>query len=164
MENKISFGGVYRITHLNKNGEILSVDEIKNIVPNEGLTYINNVVFGGLSASSLYIGLYSNNYTPVATDVMSSFLTSASEFVGYSEAARPQYVSSVSGVSVNNTANKAVFTANASGTVRGAFISTSSIKNGVVGILISASLFTNAKSLTAGDTLTVEYLFTGSST
>ncbi len=164
MESKIKFGGIYRITHANKDGEIISVDEFKNIVPTEGLGYINNVVFGGAAASSLYIGLYSNNYTPVSTDVMGTFLTSASEFTTYSEIARVQYNPVVAGASVSNTASKAVFTASASGTVRGAFMSTSSVKNATAGSLISASLFSSAKSLTAGDTLTVEYVFAGSST
>jgi len=163
MESKIKFGGIYRITHANKDGEIISVDEFKNIVPTEGLGYINNVVFGGAAASSLFIGLYSNNYTPVATDVMGTFLTSASEFTDYS-GSRVQYNPVVAGASVSNTASKAVFTASGNGTVRGAFMSTSSVKNATAGSLISASLFSSAKSLTAGDTLTVEYVFAGSST
>lgn len=162
MEN-LKFGGVYKVTHKNSQGEIISVDEVHNIVPDEGLAYFNSVIFGGSAASSYYLGIYANNYTPVSTDLMSTFLTSASEVVGYSEAARPSYTPVVSGVSVSNTASKAVFTANASATARGAFISTSAVKNGVAGSLITAALFTAPKILSVGDTLTVEYLFTGSS-
>lgn len=164
MENNLNFGGIYRITHTNSNGEIISVDEVKNIVPNQGLQFFNNVIFGGQSSSAFYIGLYTNNYTPVASDTMSSFITSASEIIGYNEVTRPVYTAVINTVNVSNTASKATFSVNATATARGAFLSTSSIKNGVAGSLISASLFSSAKALTAGDTLTVEYIFTGSST
>ncbi len=163
MKSSLQFGGTFVATHRNANGEIVSVEEKHNLCPTEGLTYFNNVLFGGAASSSLYVGLYGNNYTPVATDVMSTFIASASEITAYSEVSRPTYVSVVNGVNVSNTASKVVFTFSSAATVRGCMLSTSSVKNGVTGSLVSASLFTSAKPMDIGDTLTVEYLFSSTS-
>lgn len=161
--NKVKFGGVYIITHKNKDGQLISKEEIHNLVPNEGLEYFNTVLFGGAAASSYYVGLYSNNYSVLATDTISTFITNASEVTVYDELTRPQFVPTVSGVEVFNSANKAVFTINDISTARGVFIATSGVKGGTAGKLISASLFASPRSLVAGDTLSVEYLFGGSS-
>ncbi len=159
----VKFGGVYKITHLNSKGEVISFDEVHNLVPNEGLTYFNGVIFGGAAASSHFVGLYANNYAVIPTDTMATFLASASEVTAYDESARQLYNATVDGNEVQNSASKAVFTINADVTARGAFISTSSVKGGTVGTLVTAALFTSPKVLTAGDTLTIEYLFVGSS-
>lgn len=161
--NNVKFGGVYKITHKNKDGQLISHEEIHNLVPNEGLQYFNNVLFGGLAASQYYVGLYANNYQVLAGDTMVSFSTNASEIIAFDETARPQFVPTVDIVEVFNTPNKAVFTINGSTTARGVFIATSAVKGGNTGVLVSASLFASPRTLVAGDTLTIEYLFGGSS-
>ncbi len=161
--NKVKFGGVYKVTHKNKDGQLVSYEEIHNLVPNEGLEYFNSVLFGGVAASQYYVGLYANNYQVLATDTMVTFATSASEITAYDETSRPQFVPEVDLVEVFNTANKAVFTINGSTTARGVFIATTSIKGGNTGKLVSASLFASPRTLASGDTLTIEYLFGGSS-
>lgn len=157
------FGGKYTVTHANVDGEILSVETVQNICPNEGLTYFNNVLFAGLASSSYYVGLYVNNYTPLDTDVMATFLTTVSEFTTYDETARQLYVPVVSTVNTSNVASKAVFTINATGIVRGVFLSTTSVKGSTAGSLISAKLLAAAKNVAAGDTLSIQYDFTSSS-
>ena len=163
ISSAVEKGGIYVVTHRNALGEVVSVDEIHNLVPTEGLRYMNKVLFEKLAASDFYMGLYANNYSPQATDTMATLNSVASEVTAYNEVSRPIYNGVVADGNVSNTASKALFTANGTVTARGAFLSTSSVKGGTAGSLGSLALFSNPKSLTTGDTLTVEYIFASTS-
>ena len=81
------------------------------------------------------------------------------EVTAYDESARPQVTwGSVSGGSVDNSANKATFTINADNTtIGGLFLSTNSTKGGTTGLLYGGGAFTGGdKTLSNGDTLSAQ--------
>lgn len=160
---KVQHGGIFKATHRNAKGQLVSREDKHNLVTDSGLALLNGAFFGSVEKPSLYLGLYANNYNVTETDTIVPFLTAASEIITYDEASRRPYIAVVNGKQTSNTASKAVFTANANFTARGVFIGTSSVKNGNSGDLFAAALFANAKQMSVGDTLTLEYIFVSSS-
>lgn len=155
---EIQAGGRFKVTHI-RNGEVLSVDENHNIVVNEGLNLLLSRALGSAAQGPLYIGLFSGNYTPVATDTGATFPVSATEYVGYSETSRQLFNVVISGTGANNTASKSTFTIATGATTYGCFIHSNSAKNSVIGSMFSANLFNSPKVLAAGDQITIEYIF-----
>ena len=128
------------------------------MIPTEGLNYKNDVVYGVEAQTPVYIGLFSENYTPVLTDTGATFPTAATETSAYDEATRQlfQANASVAGVT-DNAGHVATFSMNAEVTVYGAFLVTTSGKGNTAGKLLSAVKFTTPKTLFAGDVLEVPY-------
>ena len=152
--------GKYKIQCHDIDGMLKWEEEIDNIVPNEGLNAFLKVFFSKLSViPSFYIGLFSGNYTPVATDTAATFPSNATEFGSYTEGVRQGFVipSTISGTSLDNSASPAVFTASAGGTIYGAFLTTSSAINATTGLLISGVKFSSSKTMSTGDKLSVSY-------
>jgi hypothetical protein len=159
-QTNFALQGTYIFKCEDANGKLKWIEEAHNIIPNEGLNAFLQVFFGKMSViPNFYIGIYSGNYTPQATDTMATFPTNANEFSSFSETTRQQFVipASISGTSVDNSASPAVFTATAAGTIYGGFLSTSSATNATTGILLSAMKFSSSKTLAIGDKLSVSY-------
>ena len=73
---QLEIGGRFEVQHL-RNGEVIDEFDVHNLVVNEGLDYLLDVMFHGVSpAGTWYIGLFEGNYTPVAT-VTAATITSA---------------------------------------------------------------------------------------
>lgn len=161
-ESNLKFKGVYTVTHI-RNGEIIDQTTEENVVTSEGRNHLLQSYFTGGTAGTKYVGLFTGNITPTENDVMATFLTNAVEFTGYTEANREQFVGTVTGSGVSNTTNKAEFTINATGTIRGVFISTNNIKAGTSGILFSAKRFDTDRAVNSGDVLQIEWNLTTTS-
>jgi hypothetical protein len=153
-----------------KDGRIKFVDEGKNLIVNTGLNYILN---NDLAAASNFIGLLGAG-TPAAGWTMtqaggSTGAPSDSDgdreiHAEYDESTRPAWtVVDSTAQSVTNTASPAVFTFNASISVTGAFLASVATKNNQTGVLIGAKLFSSAKAMDSGETLTVTYAISLSS-
>ena len=108
----------------------------------------------------MYGVLTQNNYTPLATDTMASFLSSAVEFTGYSETTRPQFIGVTTGANTTNAASKMEYTINANGTIRGVALSTSGVKGGTGGTGFSFLLLSTPRTVSIGDTIALQYDFT----
>lgn len=170
---KVYIGGVFK-SWITRDGEIVSdIAEDHNLVVDEGLNYILNSAFNGLTAQTTqYIGIYGNNYTPLAGSINSS-ATASNNFVdaskageittAYNESVRPTWVDATSTAkSLTNSASPAVFTANTNVTVYGAFLVQGTGANtkgsyGTAQTLIAASLFSSARALVSTDILNVTY-------
>lgn len=161
MENtNFALQGTYIFKCEDANGNLKWIEEVHNIIPNEGLNAFLQVFFGKMSViPNFYIGIFTGSYTPQATDTMATFPTNASEFGNYTEGTRQHFVipASISGTSVDNSASPAVFTASSAGTITGGFLATSSAINATTGILCSAMKFNASKTLGIGDKLSVSY-------
>lgn len=157
-------GGRFQIDHL-RNGEIISSEECKNLVTNEGLDHILNTVFhGSAQITTWYLALFEGNYTPVATLTAATFTAAATENTTYDETVRQDYVEAASaGQSITNSANKATFTMNATKTIYGAGLVSASAKSATTGTLMSAARFGAAKAVVAADQLLLTYTFAASS-
>jgi len=132
-------------------------ERLHNLMPVEGLNHMLSVTFaGGSQVATWYVGIFEGNYTPLSTDTMATFPGSATESTAYSESTREAFVESTpASGSTSNSANKAEFTMNASKSIYGAFISSSSVKGGVSGVLASAAKFSAKKDVDSGDILRV---------
>jgi len=160
MYSKAQIGFKYHFEAFSKDGELLWEDTALNLIPDQGRDYIlNAAMLAGSQFSSWYIGLYSGNYTPQPGDTMATIVGAATEITtGYSEASRQLIVPDAldSGVYVN-AGSKAEFTFVSAEPVivRGGFISSSGVKGGTSGILLSAVLSSSPKSVEAGEILRI---------
>lgn len=132
-------------------------ERIHNLMPVEGLTHMLSVTFaGGSQVATWYLGLFEGNYTPLSTDTMATFPASATESTAYDESVRQTFTESTPAAgATSNSSSKAEFTMSATKTIYGAFISSSSVKGGVSGVLASAAKFSSAKTVDDGDILRV---------
>lgn len=136
---------------------VLSVEDVHNIIPTEGIDYILGASLKGVSqVSSWFIALFEGNYTPVAGITAATFPAGATECTAYTEANRVPWVGgSVSGGSVSNSASKAAFSMNATKTVYGIAQTSLAAKGGTTGVLVSVARFAAAKAVVADDILNV---------
>ena len=143
----------YRFT-----GEVKSFDEVHNLIPTEGLIEFLKLINGQSTATSKYIGLGTATYTPVATETGATVSGNTSEWVGYTESTRPQWViPSITTNTVDNSASLAVFTSNSTATVKNVFLITDSTKGGTAGKLFSILTLPTARPLTPTDVIRIQF-------
>lgn len=144
-------------------GKVKWVEDIHNIVVNAGLNDLLDKYFKGSTyTAAFYVGLKDTG-TPAAGDTMSSHASWAT-ITPYSDATDPALtLGTVSGQSVDNSANKAQFNINATDTVYGAFVKTDNTKGGTAGTLYGVADFSGARSVENGDTLNVTVTLTAAS-
>jgi hypothetical protein len=157
--------GVYTIKCLDAQGNLKWEAKSKNLVVNAGLQDMNAKYFTGSAyTAAWYIGLYGAgaSNTPAASDTMSSH-AGWTEIVPYSNATRPVCTfgtpTTANPSVATNSASPASFSINATATVGGAFLTSSSTKSGTTGTLFSAADFGSPgdRSVANGDLLNVSY-------
>ena len=158
---KAGMDGVYHLEH-RRNGEIIFKESIENLVVDEGLTHMLDVLFkAGTQISAWYLGIFEANYTPASDDTAANIAARCTESTAYVEAARQTFTSgAISSNSVDNTAARATFTINATKTMYGVFLVSTSAKSGTLGTLLSVASFTTARPVISGDELLVTYTMT----
>ena len=161
--DKLKLGGVFYVTCYDKYGNIRWKDKTKNLVVNVGLDHILDCIFslGGVTAfANYYIGLTTTAPTFVVGDTLTEAV--AIEVTDYVEGARQEYTEVRANQTVSNSAAKAIFSINATATVGGSFITSAS--TGSSGLLLAGAAFANGdKPVTDGDTIEVQYDFSGAS-
>lgn len=155
-------GFIYQVTVRRRNGDVEVDPPVHNLIPTAGLNHIlSTVLDGGTQVGTWYVGLFSNNYTPIAGDTASSFPGNAGESTAYDESARVEYVpGSIASGAVNNNSSPAEFTMSGTATIYGGFIASASAKSSTSGTLLSAAKFSSPKSLADGDVLSIKAGFT----
>ena len=164
--------GRFKVQCFDKDGKLKWEDENHNLVVNTGLQYMaGSALTSTTQITAWYIGLYgaSASNDPAATDTMASH-AGWTEIAPYSNATRPQcnfaaatLPTGTSNPSIaTNSASVASFNINATATVGGAFLASSSAKTPNAGFdtgtLFSAADFTGGdRSVASGDTLNVTY-------
>lgn len=164
MDNELMVGGRFVIEHI-RDGAVIDVIEVDNLVVNEGLDHLLNTVFhGGSQIGTWYLGLFEGNYTPIATVTAATIAAAATESTAYTESQRQEYnEAAASAQSITNSANKATFTMNATKTIYGAFLVSNATKGATSGVLFSAARFSAAKQVVTDDQLLLTYTFNASS-
>ncbi len=141
--------------------ELIDEWDFENTVVNEGLIAMLNVLFTGQSSiSNWYLGVFQNNYTPVATDTASSIVGNAGEFTGYTGGARPTFSPAAATQptpTVSNSATQAIFTFSGTATLTGAFLISSATPGSNTGTLYSAAQFASSKQVGNTDQLLLTY-------
>lgn len=163
-DQDIKFGGRFAYEHF-RGGQLIDAWEDPNIVVDEGLNHLLDVAFhGSTQVGTWYIGLFEGNYTPLSTVTAATIAAASTECTAYDETTRVAYNEAAAASKVTtNSANKATFTFNASKTIYGGFLVSTSTKSGTSGTLMSASRFGSAKTVESADQLLVTYTFTASS-
>ncbi len=167
---RLLMGTVYHLEAWRRD-ELLWVRDIPNLVTLEGLNLVlQQFLKGSAYTAAFYVGIVdTSGFTAFAnTDTAAQIggTNAWTEITAYSQTTRPALVlGSVSGQSVDSLASPAMFTMNATKTIKGAFIATSSVKAGTGGTIYSEAAFTggNEGPLNAGDSLKVSGTFTAAS-
>lgn len=157
MKSKLSAGFDYLVEVIGKDGKVRDTEHVHNLMPTEGLNYVLGAALkGAAQITAFYVGLYEGNYTPVAGDTAAAFSVSATESTAYAEATRVALtLGSVVSGAADNSAARAEFTADATKTFYGGFISSSNAKGSSSGVLVSAVRFASPKVLASGEILRV---------
>jgi hypothetical protein len=162
------FGGRFHITCRDKYGNIKWTEIARNLVVNEGLNALLNIMFhASTQITTWYVAIFESDTTPLATHTYAS--PGYTECTAYDEGTRPEYVeAAASGQSITNSANKAVFTFNATKTIYGAALvgggSAPSTKGNTAGggTLFCSCKFSSSKPVEDDDTLSVTYTLSAS--
>lgn len=135
---------------LTRHGRVVSRRTVRNLVPTVGLAFVCASTFG--TGSSFYVGIKGTG-APAAGDTMASH-AGWSELVGYTQTTRPAFTTgTISTATAGNTASPALFTANASLTIAGAFLVSNNSKGGTTGTLLSVTNFTSGnRAVASGQT------------
>lgn len=160
----INIGGVFTHDILHPDGSRAGAITDHNLVVNEGLDALLDIMFhNDTQISTWYVGLFSGDYTPQATDTAANITANATEFTGYDEATRVEYnEAAASSQSITNSANTADFTINSGATIYGAFLVSASAKSATTGTLFSASRFSTSRVVASSDSLQITYTVTAS--
>jgi hypothetical protein len=153
--------GKFIVEHFDSEGTLKGKYEFNNDIVNVGKNDILGTYFSGATqtaSANWVIGLISNSgYSALAAaDTMASH-AGWTEFTGYSQANRVAWgPGSASSQSVTNS-TPATFDMNASGTVKGVFVTNNNTKSGTTGTLWATALFASDVPVTNGDQLKVTY-------
>lgn len=151
-----------------RRGELIWVEfERPNVCTNQGIDAMLNIMFhASTQITTWYVAIFENNYTPLVTNTYAT--PGYTESTAYDEATRPAYVEAASASKVmTNSANKAVFTINATKTIYGASLVSYSTKNDTAqsgAILFCSSAFSAGRSVVDNDVLNVTVQITGADT
>lgn len=153
--------GVFDVEH-RRGGDMLARVAGSNIIPTEGLNHIlSSVVAGGSQVLTWYMALFEGNVTPNASLTAATFTATTIECTAYDEATRVAFQegSPAAGV-IDNAANRALFTMNATKTVYGGALLSASAKSATTGTLLAAARFATPRNVVAADELSVRYTLT----
>jgi hypothetical protein len=161
LEDALKPKGRFRVEHLDKDGNIKNVYEFDNDITNIGKNTLFDVMFSDatqISAASWCIGLISNSgYSALAAgDTMASH-SGWTEFTGYSQSTRVAWGPGDPASQSITNASPATYDINATGTVKGIFVTSQNTKSGTTGILWATALFNADVPVTSGDQLRVTY-------
>jgi hypothetical protein len=132
-----------------------------NIFVNEGLNHVLGVTFSAVTPiTTWYIGIFEANYTPLATDNAANIAANSTESTAYTEANRVTWAEGGEASQSITNSTTADFSINATKTMYGAFLVSSSTKSGTSGTLAAASKFAASRSVVNLDTLSITYTLT----
>jgi hypothetical protein len=142
-------------------GEVRDSETVHNLMPTEGLNHmLATELKGGAQVANWYVGVYEGAYTPVSTDTMATFPANATECTTYASVTRPALtLGAIAAGAVDNYAATSDFDFNATKTIYGGFVSSSSAKGGTSGFLLSAVRLASPKFADDTSTLRAKVAF-----
>ena len=145
-----------------RGGDLIGRTAGSNVIPTEGLNHIlSAVVAGGSQVLTWYVALFEGNVTPGASLTAATFTSTTTECTAYDEATRVEFKEgAASGGVIDNAANRAIFTMNATKTVYGGALISNSGKSNTSGVLLAAARFAAPRNVVGADELSVRYTLT----
>ena len=153
--------GVFDVDH-RRGGDLIARVAGSNVIPTEGLNHILSIVVaGGSQVLTWYMALFEGNVTPGASLTAAMFTATTTECTAYDEAARVAFNEGAAAAGViDNAANRAIFTMNATKTVYGGALLSASAKSATTGSLLAAARFATPRNVVDDDELSVRYTLT----
>lgn len=166
----VGLSGYYTATCVDKDGNVKWSDTIQNTVTTVGKNSILDVYLGASTQiTAWYLGLISSTTfsATAAGDTMAShggwLEAGLANTPTYSQSARPTTSWSAASSGSKALSAAAAFSITGTGTVKGAFLNSVATKDGTLGTLYSAGVFTAGdKVVSSGDTVNVSYTATAS--
>lgn len=154
----MNVNSVYDVEH-RRGGDLMHRQLAPNVVPTEGKNDILNAwLHAGTQTTAWYLGIYEGNVTPLATLTAATVTSTLTECTAYDETARVAFnEAAASAGSMDNSANRAVFTMNATKTIYGGFLVSASAKSATTGVLASAAPFPVSRPVIAADEISVKF-------
>ena len=145
-------------------GLLIARQKFHNIVTDEGLNHILNVVLHDTAKKATwYLEMFEDDYTPDGDETYA--VPEYTECEAYDEATRPEFNNAASSAeSTTNSANKGVFTMNATKTLYGASIVSVNTKGDEVGggVLFCLGVFGASQPVINGNVVNLTYTCTSS--
>jgi hypothetical protein len=149
--------GQFHVECFDKDGNLKWVEDLRNLVVNEGLNHILDVQFHAeTQVTTWYVGLKGTG-SPAAGDTLASH-AGWTEITAYTGDRKEFVEGAASSQQISNTGNAASFSITGTATVAGAFLC--SVSSGSSGKLFCAADFSSPRSVDNGDTLNVTYTIT----
>ncbi len=158
----LSAGGVWSFEARDVDGTVLWREDVKNGVVNGALNDILSVYFAaGTQKTAWFGGLIDNSgFSALSSSDTISSHSGWSESSAYSESVRQTWTPGAVSSGVITNPSAMVFTANATVTIKGAFLVSNSTKAGTTGQLWATGAFSSTQALASGQTLSVSYTLT----
>ncbi len=175
IRSALGLAAIYRVECFDSEGHLKWIEEVPNLIVNEGLDDILETYLNGSGYTAAFtVGLIDNASFDVLsieddaagiTDGVASGSNGWGEVTEYDEAVRQVLtLVAVAAQSTNNAAAKASFAINATITINGAFVvRADNVKLGTTGTLYGEASFSVARAAAAGDTLNVTVTLTSAS-
>jgi hypothetical protein len=166
LKDGAKFRGHFVIEVFNNKEEmkLISRSECHNILPDEALNRILNTMYHDAAhIATWYCAIFEDNQTPDSTWTYDNWCdTKCVEWQAYDESARPEYNNAASSAkSTTNSANKAVFTANATKTLYGGVLVSVSTKgdhtSGTDKVLGAAGKFAASQPVISANVVNLTY-------
>jgi hypothetical protein len=161
-ETKFYPHGFWDFVARDARGNVLWEEHIPNGIVNGALNDILSVYFAaGTQKTTWYAGLINNSgFSALSSSDTISSHTGWSESSDYSESVRQTWTPGAVASGIITNPSAMVFTANATVTIKGAFLVSNSTKGGTTGQLWATGAFSATQSLSSGQTLSVSYSLT----
>jgi hypothetical protein len=141
------------------NGEPVELDA--NLVPSAARSYLLKAAIAGLAQLTTWYGMpFAAFVDPTAALTAANFNATLTEFVNYTQAARPTWVQDAEAAqAIANAATLMSITIDvgAALSIAGFALVSTSVKGGTAGVLLAAMKFAAARTVQPGDVLQFQY-------
>lgn len=158
--------GLFRVQHLDKEGNLKGAYDVPNGIVDEGLNHILDTQFhAGTPVSPWYIGLIDNlGFSALANGDTAAEINGTNgwdELSEYTEGIRQEWTEGAAAARSMTNAVTVDFSINATKTIKGIFVVSTSTVDGVGGEIWSTAAFASTVSAVNGDTLKITYTVSG---
>lgn len=151
-------GFVYDVEYVGPDGKVAWTEKVHNLIPDQGVDFIAGLINGGAAVvPTWYVGIFENDYTPVAGTTAAALPGVVGESLSYQSSTRVEWEEVYDDVAkrLDNSANRAEFVFTADKRIYGGFLVSDPTKSSGAGTLLSIARFSTPRDVETGGTLRV---------